>query len=298
MLVKKILSCVTILIFLTTTFTSWGMIHATEGTQVAALASNEGVTNNVYKELKDNNRKKIKELPEKRTKFSKTFLNDDNTLTVVKSTYAQHHQNSGGEWVGVNNKIKQITNKTYGNVLTDETSIVFQKESAITTISDKQYSIRYEPVSNQSVIGNVYENMIDYTNVWYDTVLRYRLQNDSLKMDLLLETKEAPKKFNFKIESKGLTPIKNVNGTIVFINENQEVMYVIPRMWVKDSASDQLRFDKLTTNVIKNSSSYLLEIILDDTNLQYPLLIDPTTISKKTLNMIMVQTQFIWTRMI
>ncbi|MCP1312532.1 fibronectin type III domain-containing protein [Paenibacillus tyrfis] len=96
-------------------------------------------------------------------------------------------------------------------------------------------------------------------------------------MELMLKTNEAPKKFSFKLETNGLTPFKKNDGSIILKNNRDEIIYTIPRMWVQDSSSNEIRYENLTTDIINNGIHYLLEFTLDDEGLQYPILIDPTT---------------------
>ncbi|MFM9331655.1 fibronectin type III domain-containing protein [Paenibacillus mesotrionivorans] len=220
------------------------------------------------------------ELTDKRDRFSKTFLNPDGTTTVQSAVYSLHYLDKGA-WKEINTTLRQDRSdgkNTYSMLanrfnirLNDQSS----KQSVTFSVSDQ--SVTYRSLSMKNVTGVVYDNTVIYNEVWKSTDLEYQVQNDQLKMELQLKDNKAPKTFSFQIDAQNVTYDLNPDGSIDFMNQNGEVAFRIPRMWVKDSTSDTLMYDRLKVSLNQLKGKNILTVTLDDTGLQYPVTIDPTT---------------------
>ncbi|GAA3400116.1 hypothetical protein ACFFNY_17195 [Paenibacillus hodogayensis] len=258
------------------------IIHASPeiGLEVVGEQFNKQVEflNKSKEDGKKKKREKTQELESKRTEYSKTFINNDNTVTVVKTTHSQHYQ-SEGKWLDIDNNIKDLSESHFGNTKENGNSFFFEKERAVTKVVYEDYFIKYEAITERTASASVQDDVLIYPDVWQDVDIRYRTMNDSLKMEMVLKTSLAPKNMRFKVETKGLLLQKNTDGSLSYSNEDGKVVYIIPEMWVMDSSNNDKRYDNVTTNLITNSidNEQILEIIVDSQGLQYPLLIDPTT---------------------
>lgn len=220
------------------------------------------------------------ELTDKRDRFSKTFLNPDGTTTVQSAVYSLHYLDKGA-WKDINTALRQDRsdgNNTY-SMLANRFNVRLNNQSSkqAVTFSVSDQSVTYRALSMKNVTGVVYDNTVIYNEAWKSTDLEYQVQNDQLKMELQLKDNKAPKAFSFQIDAQNVTYDLNPDGSIDFLNQDGEVAFRIPRMWVKDSASDTLMYDRLKVSLKQLKGKNILTVTLDDTGLQYPVTIDPTT---------------------
>ncbi|MCS7464458.1 hypothetical protein N0M98_30630 [Paenibacillus doosanensis] len=237
----------------------------------------DSVTNNVYlepleKKLNQFKLNVLKELPDLGTETSNTFLNRDGSKTVTSITY-QTHDNKirtelDDESFDYSNK-KKNTEIKFGNRSNKPIKIWYGN-----------YSISYQPILSKSVISQVYDDSIIYDNAWADTRLQYSVKDRELKMFLQLNSKNAPKEFKFEIDSPGLSykelPTKDIE---FFSKETGETLFTLPHMWVMGAKEKKRNYDQVTFKISpKNDNKTILSILIDDDNLTYPLLVDPSTI--------------------
>lgn len=138
-------------------------------------------------------------------------------------------------------------------------------------------SVIYRAKNMNKVTGIISESTIIFPEAWKSTDMTYRLLKDQLKMELRLKDKNAPKSFEFELNMTNVTPRKNLDNSIDFLDNSGKIQFSIPKIWVIDSSSQELRFDPLTLSVSQQKDKTYIKISLNDTGLQYPLVIDPTT---------------------
>lgn len=232
-----------------------------------------------------NHKKSSKENTAKRNEFSKTFVNPDDTYTTVISNVPQHYK-VGGKWNEINT-----------DILNDQSEAGYDlgvKENAYKTklnknskkpikISYENASVSYLAIGANSVTGKVIDNTIVYENMWENTDVSYTVNPTGIKMFILLKNKNSPKKFQFQIGVNNVTSKQNDDGSIDFIASNGDVEFTIPPMWVKDASSEELRYEPLKVDISSSKKGSIITLSLDDSELEYPILIDPTTAVSKTM---------------
>ncbi|MGG3279369.1 fibronectin type III domain-containing protein [Paenibacillus solani] len=226
-----------------------------------------------------NNKKNSKEISAKRNQFSKTFENTDNTYTTVISNIPQHYR-AGGKWNEINTDILKdqseagfdlgVTENAYKTKLNKNSKKPIK-------ISYENASVSYQAIGANSVTGKVVDNTIVYENMWENTDVSYTVNPAGVKMFILLKDKNSPKKFQFQIGVHNVTTKQNDDGSIDFIDSNGDVEFTIPPMWVKDASSEELRYEPLKVDISPSKKGSIITLRLDDSELEYPILIDPTT---------------------
>ncbi|MFC3801883.1 fibronectin type III domain-containing protein [Cohnella sp. GCM10012308] len=149
------------------------------------------------------------------------------------------------------------------------------KQAVSFSVADRTVSYRAQNMSN--VAGTVENNILTYRNAWESTDLKYVIQADKMKMELHLANEQAPKSYSFALSVANVTYSNEFDGSIGFYDENGELAFRIPKPWVKDSSSDNYRYDKVQMKMRTEGKITFLDLILDDSGLQYPLIVDPTT---------------------
>lgn len=223
---------------------------------------------------------KMTEIVDQRTQNSKSYLNADGSTTTVSAAYSINYFN-GHNWREIDTRIRQdssdsrFTHSMLENRFKVRLNNRVDKQSISFSVDDQ--SVTYQAREMNKVVGSVYGSGVIYSNAWMNTDMYYEAQNDQLKMELHLANERAPKKFSFEINVDNVHPQLNGDGSINFINNKGKISFQIPRPWVKDASSEEKRYDKLKTNLVREGNHTIIEFLLDDSNLQYPLIIDPTT---------------------
>lgn len=230
------------------------------------------------------------ELAAQRTRNSRTFVSGDGSTTVQSSVYSQNYFD-GLAWQPIDTTIREERNASRLRGATGTASFTHSmlannfkvrlntgRQQQVVRFSVGDYGVTYRALSMASVEGAVYGNTVTYANAWKSTDMKYVMLNDEMKLELHLADPSAPKTFAFELEAGGVTPKLNEDGTVDFLDELGRVQFQIPRMWVKDAASDEPRFDRLQVQMDSSRGRNVLTLRLDDSGLQYPLVIDPTTV--------------------
>ncbi|SDE19972.1 Fibronectin type III domain-containing protein [Paenibacillus sp. UNCCL117] len=221
----------------------------------------------------------LKELPEKRSRTTKTYLNSDRTETVVSSPYSLHYQ-EGSLWQEIDTHIVPDSSeaKFSHSVRKNNFKAKFNNRSnQPLQFESNNHSVSYEPEHTNQTEGIIINNSLTFVDAWDSTDLKYTTLQDSLKMELLLKAPQAPKTFSFLMNTRDVTPRLNPDGSVDFLNGNDQLEFSIPQMWVQDSSSSEYRYDRLSVNLVSNNGDIRLQFELNDTGLTYPILIDPTT---------------------
>lgn len=231
-----------------------------------------------------NHKKSSKENTAKRNEFSKTFVNPDDTYTTVISNVPQHYK-VGGKWNEINTNILNDQSEAgYDLGVTEnayKTKLNKNSKKPI-KISYENASVSYLAIGANSVTGKVVDNTIVYENMWENTDVSYTVNPTGVKMFILLKNKNSPKKFQFQIGVNNVTSKQNDDGSIDFIASNGDVEFTIPPMWVKDASSEELRYEALKVDISPSKKGSIITLSFDDSELEYPILIDPTTGILKT----------------
>ncbi|MEK3791298.1 hypothetical protein MKX42_06130 [Paenibacillus sp. FSL R7-0204] len=225
----------------------------------------------------------ITEFKEERTQNKKLFINPKTkTYTEKIFNHSVHYKGKNGEWEDIDNTILPSLEKNdqYTNdVVKNNYKLHLNKRSdKALKISYKDMSVKYLALKTNKKEAIIQKNEVIYLDAWKASDLQYIVQNDGIKMNIILKNQSAPKRFEFEISSKNLKMVKDSQGISFKDEKTDEFVFQIPKMWVSDSSDpDRLRYENIKEEVYSKNGKTILSISVDDTNLKYPLLIDPTT---------------------
>lgn len=133
------------------------------------------------------------ELVERRTRNTKTYRNDDGTLTTVISTDPFHYFKDG-QFQMIDNRIRTVQgNSDEFEVSANEYSVRFPKKSGSPIkFSLDGHEITYRALDSNRVEATTENEKIHYSQAWNSTVLEYIAENGRLKMHLKLLDRDAP----------------------------------------------------------------------------------------------------------
>ncbi|MNN08645.1 hypothetical protein D3C81_1215060 [compost metagenome] len=123
------------------------------------------------------------------------------------------------------------------------------------SIAKNNEKITIIPLGAKPSVGVlVGENKVRYKNLWKDTDLELIITSSGIKEDIIINSKNAPKEFKFKI-------IKS--------NENIDSISFIPSYLIDNH--------KTFRDVKTSEKEGVFTVSYDNTGLSYPLILDPTT---------------------
>lgn len=110
---SKVISCVLTLALAVTTLAPHSVLAASTN-----VSSNKGPIKAIADTYRKKDPKPVKEVIEKRDRFSKHYLNDDGSYTAEISKNSVHYQDKDGKWQDISNRIVSATGSSKEAVLT------------------------------------------------------------------------------------------------------------------------------------------------------------------------------------
>ncbi|CEG25313.1 DNRLRE domain-containing protein [Bacillus sp. B-jedd] len=228
---------------------------------------------------------KIRELEDLREPNSKTFINTDGTYTKEIYTEDIHYKDKE------KNKYKNISNTPEVNSGSDKGDFKFKnkdnkfgvkfaintKKKSLISLDFENEKLNFQAVDAKHSSAKQEVGSIIYEGIYNGVDFKYSLGSSSVKEDIILNTRESERKFQFLLTGS-LLP-KKEDGNINFYNKKGALIWTMPRPFMEDqngNYSEDIVFD-----LKEEKNGYLLTLIpdakyLDDKDTEYPVRIDPT----------------------
>lgn len=217
-----------------------------------------------------------------RTKYSKTFVNEDDTYTEELSLGAIHFRNEQGEWEDIDTALQQLEDGSWVN-RAGPFQALFEPRSGgrllSLTVGDRVVSID-APGAAADVDAVVSGNIIEYPLVYPHTDIRFVVSPESVEeLFVLRERPTSNVSFEVPIVLGDLTPREEPDGSISLISASGNTVISIPPLEMYDSG-EVAESKLLDVSVSESGQSLLLTIDADDAWLAdparvYPVMVDP-----------------------
>ncbi len=142
-----------------------------------------------------------------------------------------------------------------------------------------------------------------YKNVSSDTDIEYIVTPDGIKENIIINKKQNSYIYGFALETDGLTPLKNEDGSISLYEEgNDEAVFIIETPYMFDANNEvsyavDMSIESVNSNVYAekiaadNGSAMILSVKADagwinDSNRVFPVTIDPTVVYNSESNIL------------
>lgn len=239
--------------------------------------------------------KRLKEIKEKRTSNTKVFQMDDGTMQAEISLSDVHYETNLGTFEEIDTSlideadIDQATvplskdseeevntlkstlkkeDKGKDNTDTDFRALQVPFNIKLPKKFKKGYSIgkaderlSFIPLGANNSKGEVVGgNSITYSEAWNNTDVNLELQPNGIKESIVLKDSSAPTKFTFEVSG------------LVGENLTTQHFQILPA-WLEDAKGNKRDVQQ---SVHIEGSSTFIELEADTTDLQYPIVIDPT----------------------
>ena len=130
-----------------------------------------------------------------------------------------------------------------------------------------------------SVKGTLSGSVITYPGIFANTDVRYQMQGDAVKEDLILQKYSNLNTFSFELKLNGVTPVVEKDGTIPFSDSKGNKQWFLAKPYMTDAKGKYS--EKVTLTLRQESGKTFVDVIADQSFLQdpatqYPVTIDPT----------------------
>ncbi len=125
------------------------------------------------------------------------------------------------------------------------------------------------------------DSSITYPDILPNTDLEYLPYSDGLKENIILKEKTAPNAFKFILQTKGLKPAVQKDGSIALQDEKSgETLLTLPPAYMTDQKQRISNAVKLTLSSTENPNQFILNVVADlswlnDPERSYPVVVDP-----------------------
>jgi len=191
---------------------------------------------------------KVKELPEKRTAYSKTYVNKDGSKTLTYSPLAKSYKKDG-KWLDLNPTISDDSFKTKGTLLDEKDSLAGKTQSfklktgdvntalkpfndgIDVAFKDTKFVLKPQDARNvrpqKQTFGK--SEIIVYKNAWKNADVEYELHGPNVKETLILRNKSAQTEYVYKVEGGvKLIPHPTEPGALAIEGVDPNEFYISP----------------------------------------------------------------------
>lgn len=220
------------------------------------------------------------------------YANDDGTETAYFFDEPIKYYNDAGDAVDKSNRLYSVPDyredmveysyvtldndvKTYyPTELTEKTGLIIETPSI---------SIELSPMSDFASLVSEKDGIVEYDEAFGpSTVLRYTPMFSGYKEDLIIY-EYSKNIFSFILETNGLIPLSDGNGSIHLFGEDSEPYASINPLFVYDSSEEHNNISLNSNYEIEDIGDfkYIVNIVIDEeflTNPEtvYPVIVDPT----------------------
>ena len=246
-----------------------------------------------------------KEVMDLRTESSKVIDNGDGTFSMEMYQEPVFRKNNG-KWKEIQPELKnQKAGKLFASESTDELTtentlldIRFSPKlntNKYAVLSYKGHTLAYtfQEASGEKGIqkakntdASYEENRIFYKDIIPGLTLRNIVFDESVKEDIILSHYNGTNTYQFFMETD-LTAKIEENGSITFRDQQNEIIYTLPKPYMTDSninpeSAEPQRSEDVHFELKQEKKGYTFKVVADESWLKdsarvYPVYIDPTT---------------------
>jgi hypothetical protein len=221
------------------------------------------------------------------TETATVFREADGTNRAEIYSEPVNYRRHDGTWVPIDTTVDPVTLRTLASPLPIEFAPL-PVAGRLATIASESGTLSFGPVAASPLaFANVSENRAIYAEAYPGVDLVYEARSYGLKEEIVLkERPRAPVAFKFVIESGDLISQLQENGAIYFTDAEGNVVFVIPRALMSDSAfnsnsGEPAASDQVVYSLASAGSRHELTVTPDfdwlrDPARVYPVTIDPT----------------------
>jgi len=172
---------------------------ATNDVRALPKLSESGSLNELEKKP-DEPRDRVKELTEKRTAFTKTFLNSDGTKTLDYTPYEQNFKD-GDTWKSIDNSVKNTADPEEFRGKAGKISAELKPIFDGVTVEAEGRTITFKPMGARDIVPvKSSDSGVIYKDVWPNVDIEYELRGQAVKEIIIVKDKSAQTSFDFAVD--------------------------------------------------------------------------------------------------
>ncbi|WP_158578477.1 DNRLRE domain-containing protein [Spongiactinospora rosea] len=233
--------------------------------------------------------KRVKELTGERTAHNKLFELEDGRRQAEVSAVPAHYRDAKGVWRDIDPRVRPVAEQGFvlGNDATGFSSRFGDTTGKLAQIAlgDRRVTIAL-PGEAKQITPKAEGSKVTYPGVWDGADLVYVVTPEGLK-ELIVLSKPPTAPLSFTVNSEGLKPVQNADGSIAFTADDGTAVFTVPKPFMADSAKDPaspygLRHtDAVKQDLVEKDGQTTITITPDSGWLaapdrKWPVLIDPT----------------------
>lgn len=221
------------------------------------------------------------ELEKRRTLYSKEYINPDGTFSVEVATKPINYKDKSGKLKVIDNALMKSKQSGFdfenkANSFKVRLAKNNQSGDLVHYSIDKDRYLTFSPVDTFTTVGKSQNTSMEYKNIKPGMDLKYTIDSNMLKEEIILHEYPNTNVFSFHIKSKGLSFEKGSDGLLWGKDKKTgEKLFKFHQPFAVDAA-EVITFDA-DLSMAKNNST--LTVTVNDEwlkNATYPVIIDPT----------------------
>ncbi|WP_045520320.1 DNRLRE domain-containing protein [Neobacillus niacini] len=231
----------------------------------------------------------LKELTGLRTEKSKTYL-DSKTREYVLEEYTEPiHYKKDKKWENIDNTVVNGKPETDDADLSLENkankySVKFakkNKDNRTIRLKWKEKQLEFGLAGANRVTGEVEKNSVTYPGVFPNIDLRFFVDNNAVKEELVLHSKPEQNQFTYEVNMKGLEAKEGQNGEILFQDNEGDTFYTLTKPFMYDSV-ESVSHDMTMKLRVEKGKTYIdvtfAQEWINSPDRKFPVIVDPSVI--------------------
>ena len=224
------------------------------------------------------------ELKQRRTPHSRKFLNPDGTFRVEITPRPIHYKDRTGNWVPIENELVPTDEQGYayrnkGNAFEALFATNPRSGKLVRFGVDAEHWVAFSPADRPTGTGVVQGAQITYKAFRPGADLRYTVDGDQVKEEIILHRRPQTNTFVFSLTTQGVIHEQDSEGNTWFKDESSgERLFAFGKPFAEDAAESLT--EAVSLSIRQGSAGEELLLTVDDTdwlkNAKYPVVIDPT----------------------
>lgn len=219
-----------------------------------------------------------------RTLNSKTFKKGDKLIARIYQNPI-HYTDKEGKLLDIENNL--VASQKQGYVWENESNSyksffsLNTSHKELVQLEKEKYNVSWNlKGAKKGIIGETNKNKIIYPKIIENVDLRYTVNNDSLKEDLIFKSAQIPSEFIFNLNLGNLIFSNEQDGTIVLKDsQNGKEIFTIEKPYMYDMSG--ARTENIKFNIYRENNEVFIKIVPDQDwikskDRQFPIVLDPS----------------------
>ena len=223
-----------------------------------------------------------RELPELRTRTSRTVQTEEGTFKTTASASSIHFRAGDGAWRPIDNRMTRGSDGRFRNAANRFSTEVPASLAEPVRVTDGSRWVSFR-LRGATGTGAADGATVRFADAIEGVDVSYTAEGDGLKELLTLPSAASPSSFVFELAaSSGLTPALQDDGGLSVRDASGSVAFSVPAPVMWDSATSRSTSRRVSFDLSPEGEGWLLRLTADRTWLEdpdrvFPVQVDPTT---------------------